>query len=282
MMAAEYRKEIQRGFPGRKVPVDLRAAVDREHSPERKLKLLARYAYVGAVDADRLPCAFRTIGDEIEVAANRGVPYDPLVQADRRMVLGCGAALFRLRIAIQHVGYLPIVRTFPDPLEADRLAVIRLGPRREPAAAVEVMFERMQAAGRTSGGAPAGFPAPHEAESGQEERTSIDMDALRVDARREGTMIRAVRMQGGRTPVEIVDSARISTDEDILLVIATSRDLTPDHLNAGQALERILLGGIASGFQVDQDSDPIGDPGFRAELRDSLGIWPQVLLSRPS
>lgn len=252
-MAAESKKVR----PGR---VDLRAAVDREHSSGRKLRLLARYAYVGSVDADGQPCAFRTIGDEVEVSANRSGPFDPLVQADRSMVLGCGAALFRLRIAIQHVGYLPIVRTFPDPLEADRLAVIRLGPKRQPPPAIEAMFERIRS--RDDSRTVSAVDAP------------IDLDTLRLDARREGTNLHVLRMSEDGTPEVIEDADLDPADPELRFVLTTSRDLTPDHLNAGQAVERILLGGSSRALRI-------AEPVRRDELHNLLGAWPQVMLAGP-
>ena len=272
-MAAEFRKDVRRDVPSGRGRVDLRTAVEREHSSERKLKMLARYAYVGAVDADRLPCAFRTIGDEIEVSANRGIPYDPLVRADRSMVLGCGGALFRLRIAIQHVGYLPIVRTFPDPLEADRLAVIRLGPRREPPDMVEAMFERMHVAESASGNVES------EGE-GEGETPMLDMDALRLDARREGSTVKAVRMRDDGTPAEVIDQSSLSPHEqNVFIFVASSRDLTPDHLNAGQALERILLGPAGHSLRVDYATELLNDQEMRLRLRELIGAWPQAALS---
>ncbi|NNF04983.1 MAG: hypothetical protein HKN17_11015 [Rhodothermales bacterium] len=270
MMAAHSRKSAQRTRPAGGDRFDLRAQVDREHSVERKLKLLARYAYLGATDVDRLPCVFRTIGDEIEVAAKRGAPYDPFVRADRRLVLACGAALFRLRIAIQHVGHLPIVRTFPNPLEADRLAVIRVGPRRAPAPDVEAMFDHMSAAGLVA----SGETAPERA------GLNTDLIALRRDARREGAVLKVVRMQDDRTPIELVDDTTMaSNSDDVRIVVGTARDLTPDHLNAGQALERILLGPASGALSVDAGFDLLNQPEARLALREFLGVWPQALLS---
>lgn len=259
MMTAESNKLIHSR-------VNLRTLVEREHAPGRKLRLLARYAYVETADAERQPCAFRTIGDEVEVSANRRGPFDPLVQADRRMVLDCGAALFRLRIAIQHVGYLPIVRTFPDPLEADRLAVIRLGPKRHPSPAIEAMFERIR---RSEGSRTA--PAAD---------TTIDLEALKRDARREGTILKVLRMDENGTPEVIGDEDSIAADPELRLVITTSRDLTPDHLNAGQSVERILLGESGRPLRpTKRDSLADDDVARRTELRNLLGGWPQVMIA---
>ena len=43
------------------------------------------------------------------------------------MLISCGAALFGLRLAIRELGYLPEVKLFPDPAQADLLARVRLG-----------------------------------------------------------------------------------------------------------------------------------------------------------
>jgi len=49
----------------------------------------------------------------------------------REMLIGCGAALLTLRLAMQFLGYGPEVRLLPDPDRPALLADIRFGPRAE-------------------------------------------------------------------------------------------------------------------------------------------------------
>jgi hypothetical protein len=65
---------------------------------------------------------------ELYADAARQLQEDP---AGREMVIGCGAALFGLRLAVRSLGYLPEVEVFPEPAEPGLLARVRVG-RAEP------------------------------------------------------------------------------------------------------------------------------------------------------
>ena len=55
---------------------------------------------------------------------DRAVPRsDP---TGRALHLGCGAALFNLRVSAAHAGWSPLVRLLPDPEDRELLAVVRL------------------------------------------------------------------------------------------------------------------------------------------------------------
>jgi len=78
------------------------------------------------------PWAFRVRPEALELLADpdRRLPVtDPDGQAQR---LGCGAALFNLRLALQGMGVRPLVTPFPDRERPDLLAVIRRGGARPP------------------------------------------------------------------------------------------------------------------------------------------------------
>jgi nitroreductase len=76
----------------------------------------------------------RTRTEEIQLYAE---PRRALPVADphsRALLLGCGAALFNLRLAVSHRGREPVVRLLPRPAVPSLLASLRLaGPRRCPA-----------------------------------------------------------------------------------------------------------------------------------------------------
>ncbi|GAA3073642.1 hypothetical protein [Streptomyces glomeratus] len=46
---------------------------------------------------------------------------------NRALHIGCGAALFNLRVAAAQAGFAPVVDLLPDPAEPLRLAAVRLG-----------------------------------------------------------------------------------------------------------------------------------------------------------
>jgi hypothetical protein len=72
------------------------------------------------------PWRFKVAGEAIELYADpaRKLRVDPL---GREMLISCGAALFGLRLAVRSLGYLPVVRSFPDPSRLRLLAEVRLG-----------------------------------------------------------------------------------------------------------------------------------------------------------
>jgi nitroreductase len=107
---------------------------------EEKLRFLLNYAVLAPSGHNTQPWLFRVRGDEVELYADRtrGLPVvDP---EDRALVISCGAALLYLRVAIRYFGYADEVQTFPDPEDPDLLARVRLGPEREAAEEVEMLF----------------------------------------------------------------------------------------------------------------------------------------------
>ncbi|MFF9094092.1 Acg family FMN-binding oxidoreductase [Streptomyces sp. NPDC014802] len=76
---------------------------------------------------------------ELRGDAERTVPrLDP----DRRSLhLGCGAALFNLRVAAAHAGWTTDVRPLPDPGDPHLLAAVRLGRDGPPDAGLARLYE---------------------------------------------------------------------------------------------------------------------------------------------
>ena len=58
----------------------------------------------------------------------------------REMVISCGAALYGLRLAIRAIGYQPVVRLLPDPMQTQLLASVRLGELAPPTEAEHRMI----------------------------------------------------------------------------------------------------------------------------------------------
>src|SRR5262249_53957045 len=61
---------------------------------------------------------------ELYAAPSRKLRVDPL---GREMIISCGAALFGLRLVVRSLGYLPVVKLFPDPARLRLLARVGLG-----------------------------------------------------------------------------------------------------------------------------------------------------------
>src|SRR3954454_18980279 len=61
------------------------------------------------------PWWFGVRGSTVTLHADTDRRLDVADPDGREMLISCGAALFTLRLAARHLGYLPEVRTLPDP-----------------------------------------------------------------------------------------------------------------------------------------------------------------------
>ncbi len=88
------------------------------------------------------PWQFRVTPTTIELYADpeRRLGSD---LAGREMIISCGAALYGLRLAIRAIGYQPVVRLLPDPMQAQLLASVRLGELAPPTVAERRMIDAM-------------------------------------------------------------------------------------------------------------------------------------------
>jgi hypothetical protein len=69
----------------------------------------------------------------------------PLTDPDgREMVISCGAALFNARLAMRHLGFMPVVRPFPDRWNPGHLAHVGWGPYVRPNRDEELMFRAVR------------------------------------------------------------------------------------------------------------------------------------------
>src|SRR4051794_33730660 len=102
-------------------------------------------------------------------------------------------------------------------------------------------------------------------------------DVLRRSARPDGRwLLRALGAAG--TPDDERPPAR--TDDPALLVLATTLDQPLAHLQAGQAVQHVLLLGTVRGLAASFVAPPLEGADTPAELRVLLGgaLWPQALL----
>ncbi len=87
------------------------------------------------------PWSFRAEDSVIELHAD---PRRGLAVADpqgRERLISCGAALFNLRLTMQHLGHRPRVTLLPDGPAGSRVAVIARGPAHSATAAEDRLYE---------------------------------------------------------------------------------------------------------------------------------------------
>ncbi|MHC3469533.1 Acg family FMN-binding oxidoreductase [Streptomyces sp. 7R007] len=105
----------------------------------------------------------------------------PLTDPDgREQIISCGAALFNVRLAVRHLGFLPVVRPFPDAGNPAHLAHVGWGPYARPDTGTTLMYRSLWQR-RTYRGVFQRFPLPRRL-----------VDELREHARAEGAELRTM------------------------------------------------------------------------------------------
>ena len=109
-----------------------------------KLKFLLRYAILAPSTHNTQPWLFHISGDELELYADRTRGLHTMDPEDRQLIMSCGAALFHLRVALQHFAFQGDLKTFPDPADPDLLARVRLGAQGETSVEERLLFEAIR------------------------------------------------------------------------------------------------------------------------------------------
>ena len=218
---------------------------------------IARYVVAYAVWAPSVhntqPWRFTSSGQRISLHADadrRLIVADP---DGREMMISCGAALFNVRLALRSLGYIPETCVLPDP---DQPTLVARVSWRQRAAADE--FERRLfgcvLTRRTHRGAFDPEPLPPDT-----------LAALRTGAAR------------GLPTLSTATSARAA---GVAGLLTTAADRPVDWVNAGQALQRILLTASTSGAAVALHTQPLELPWLREFIRIQLsdGAYPHLVL----
>src|SRR5512140_907598 len=112
-----------------------------EGTAAQKMRFLIQYAVLAPSEHNAQPWRFRVEEDSLALFADRtrGLPVsDPY---DRELTIACGAALMNLRVAARRFAYDVEQELFPDGIEEDLLARVRLGGRHDPAELDRLLFD---------------------------------------------------------------------------------------------------------------------------------------------
>jgi len=221
----------------------------------------------------------------------------PVADPDHReLLLACGAALFNLRLAIRALGVHPAVQLLPDPNQPDLLAIVRLQGR-SPAGPVDRRLAEAPPRRRTNRPPLAPTTVPLSLLNGLRQAAKIEQAWMATLDAAQLPILRTLIAQAhdtqqhdpafvaewshwtGRDPAS-ADGVPAFEPELLIAVIGSFHDLPLAHLQAGQAMQRVLLVATIAGLSVSLLSQVVAVPATRKQLRELIGggLWPQVVL----
>ncbi len=112
-------------------------------SPAEKLAALVPFAILAPSSHNAQPWLFRIADDALELRADRRRRLPVADPDDREMIIGCGAALGCLNIALRTFGYAGHVTVRPDPDHPELLARVGLGAPHLPDEHDHALFRAM-------------------------------------------------------------------------------------------------------------------------------------------
>lgn len=109
-----------------------------------KWGFLLRYAILAPSTRNTQPWEFRLKDDALELYADRNREISAIDPRGRELVMSCGAALFTLRVALEHFGCAAKITTFPCYDDLDCLARLELIPHKGVAREIRDLFPAIQ------------------------------------------------------------------------------------------------------------------------------------------
>lgn len=113
-------------------------------SADEQLRFLLNYAVLAPSRHNSQPWRFRAEHTTVELYADRGRALPAVDPDDRELIIGCGAALENLLIAMRYFGYAPGVEIQPYPHDPDFLARVRLEKGTEATKEERKLFHAIQ------------------------------------------------------------------------------------------------------------------------------------------
>jgi nitroreductase len=255
---------------------------------------VARYVVAMAVLAPSVhntrPWRFGIKGQEICLFADRDRQLELADPDGRELLISCGAALFTARLALRSLGYIPQAAVLPDPGQPTLVARVIWRQRARAAEYEQRLVSQVRRQRTYSGGFD---PTP----------LSPDLlAALRQGAARDGTTLSIMPEDGRRILAAAVRTAErlfwldggpaqepgcwepAAPSRDFAAgtvgLLTTAADRPADWINAGHALQRILLIASTCAVAADLHGQPLELRSLREDIRTKLsgGAYPQLIL----
>lgn len=109
-------------------------------SPAERWRFFLRYAILAPSSHNSQPWLFRLDKTRLELYADRTRACRVVDPDDRELIMSCGAALFHLRSALAHFGYLGPVEILPEREDSDLIARLTLGFHGENSLEESIVF----------------------------------------------------------------------------------------------------------------------------------------------
>src|SRR6195952_5429716 len=252
------------------------------------------------------PWTLRCRAGFIEVHADRARGLNFADPDQRQMWLACGAVLLNLRVAIRALGVSAVVRLVADPATPNLVATV--SPQEEAAAApsalalIGVMPMVFDGAALIDEGSapflrlPVGESARNAlrraarveqgwlASIGSQQLPALLLLALRAQPTQEDEHAFVAEWNHhSRSSDKAAAQRGHSSDQGpdtLFAVIGTFHDLPAARLQAGQAMQRVLLTAATLGLSAAFNSELVEVPAARQQLREMVGggLWPQTVL----
>jgi nitroreductase len=239
------------------------------------------------------PWRFRLLPDRIELHADLSRALPATDPAARELRLSCGAALFNLRLALQALGIRPLVTLLPGNEAPGAFATIRRGGQTALTDESRALLDAVPVC-RTNRQPFLDSPIPTADQQSMVRAAGLERAWLHVvsdrseRARLHELILRAHRLQLDDTGVQAElagwtgapDTSSLGESGHLLVVLCSYHEGRLAELQAGQAMQRVLLAATGLGLSTSFLSQPIEVSGTRAELRRAMGgsLVPQAIL----
>ena len=226
------------------------------------------------------PWRFQCTPDSVELYA------DPLTTGtdseQRERLLDCGAALLNLRLAIKAQGSHADVRLFPTAGRPELLAVVQ--PHGYETIAPHDGELVAAIAGRQSNRRPFTAAVVPDAVQRQLRRAAeVERAWLATITADQVPQLRDIMRRTETPPANPGPGGGSDLDVEpdrLVVVIGSLHDTALGRLQAGQAMQRVLLTAAVAGVSAALSGQAMAVPATRRELRQLLGggLWPQIML----